>query len=240
MISYFHLPEVSTSDLKALERTFYARPDPFGGDRSAIEFGSLVDALLEDACRALHGLPFTGRVDYTWMSIRDEATGVVTHFTKQLWEKAIRMADLFVKDPVIKPLIRISMPQYVFRRTLTFDFDGTEYELRGRCMFDLYAKSQGIGLDYKQLAISTQKQLIESLDWFDYDMQAAFYMDLARIDYHWIAAGSKPKEKIFKYAIERDSVIYNRGREKWTRWAYYWIILVGNLNLPTNEIHTIS
>lgn len=214
-LDYYDLPEVSCSDLKNLDRAFNAKPDPWGGVRGAIEFGSLVDAILTEK----------HRLDYRWLSLQEHNKKTI-FYTQVIWDKAHRMADKILADEAVARLVGMSVPQYVFRRTLRFEYDGLELEIRARCKFDLFAKAQGVGSDFKMLAIKTQKALLESIDWFDYDMQAAYYMDLAGIDYFWILCGSKPTEKVFKYAIERDSDAYKRGRDKYARWAYYWITLI--------------
>jgi hypothetical protein len=214
-MNYFDLPEVSSSDLGALKRTYYGLPDNREGLEEVFNFGSLVDAMITER----------HRLDIATYGLRGD-DGFYIYYTPADWSHAHEMATGLMADPMIARLIPFCKPQYIFRRTLKFMYEGDEYSIRGRCKFDLIAKALSTGLDFKTTSCKTQKEFVASIDHFDYDKQAAFYMDLGRNDYQWIAAKSKVNGKIFKYAIERGDDTYKRGVQKYSLWSYRWVTLV--------------
>jgi hypothetical protein len=213
--NYFDLPEVSSSDLGALERLFYGRPDNRAELEEIFNFGSLVDAMLTE--REL--------LDYTSCSLRVPGK-LDIHYSPLVWRQAERLAGHLRKDPVVARMLPVMKGQYIFRRTLDFSYDGEEYKIRARCKFDLYTKLYQTGLDFKTTACKTKKEFVNAVDHFDWDKQGAWYMDLARIDYHWIVGVSKVTGEIFKHVIERGDATHKRGVEKYSVWAYRWLILI--------------
>lgn len=215
--SYFNLNAVSNSNLKELEKMFYVKPDNREGLQEIFNFGSLVDALLTEAWR----------VNWSTRELHLE-TGELVFFDVEAFELAKKLVALMKADRVISRLLDCMISQYVFMRTLTFEYEGTEHQIKARCKFDGFSKLFKIGVDYKGLSVTSEAQFLTAVDFFDYDQQAAWYMDLAGIDSHWIIAISKKNGKIFKLAIKRGDEIYLRGRAKYSKWAYRWIMLIEN------------
>lgn len=213
ILDYYQLPEVSSSDLGKLERLFYNRPDP--ALEQVFAFGSLVDALLTE--RKL--------LSFAALELR-ESSGKTIQFDYKTWQLAEKLADTLRRDSVISRLLDNSVGQYIFRRTLPFTYEGEDYKIRARCKFDLLSKPFGMGLDFKTTSCASEKEFISAISYFDYDKQAAWYMDLARIDRHWIVAGSKVNNKIFRFAVERGDETYTRGVAKYSRWAWRWNTLI--------------
>jgi hypothetical protein len=213
MINYYDLPEVSSSDLGALERMFYDRER---GDLEEIfNFGSLVDAMLTErellryeACALIQ----PGKMDILFSPI--------------VWRQAEKLADYLRKDPLVMLMLPHAKGQYIFRRTLCFQYEGDEYKIRARCKFDLLAKPFKVGLDFKTTSAKSLKEFVGAIEHFDWDRQAAWYMDLARINYHWIVGVSKKTGEVFKYVVERGDATHTRGVQKYSVWAYRWLILV--------------
>jgi len=214
-INYFDLPEVSSSDLGALKRTFYGLPDNRAELIKVFNFGSLVDAMLTERYLLYPVVMGLRTLD-----------GQMVYFTLEDWKLAERLAATLAEDPVIRRLLPMAVGQYIFRRTLDFIYEGEVYQIRGKCKFDLYARGIKTGLDFKTTAATTRAQFIESIDFLDYDKQAAYYMDLGRVDQYWIAGISKKNGKIFKVAIERGDATHKAGVAKYTVWARRWVMLI--------------
>jgi hypothetical protein len=214
-MNYFDLPEVSSSDLGALKREYYGLPDNREQLEEIFNFGSLVDAMLTER----------EKLDYLTLGLRQE-NGFYIYYTYDTWRRAEVLAEAARKDPVIGRMLDWMVGQYIFRRTLSFDYQGDEYKIRARCKFDLLAKKLLTGLDFKTTACTTQKQFEESIDFFDWDKQASYYMDISKNNYHWIVGISKKNDKIFKYAIERGDAMHKRGADKYSVWAYRWVTLI--------------
>lgn len=214
-MNYYQRPEVSNSDLTALARQYNAVPDNRAELEDIFNFGSLVDAMLTEDWRVDH---FRGQLH--------EEGGQIITYDPDTYAQAVRLADGCKKDPVIAAIIKQMVGQYVFIRSLGFTFEGEDLEIRARCKFDAYGKSLSMGADYKTTSCTSRKQFREAISFFHWDRQAAFYMDLARIERHWIIGVSKKTGEIFKHAIQRGDETYNVGRIKYSFWAYRWKILI--------------
>ena len=217
-MNYYELSSVSNSDLTELRRAYYGIEDPKGLER-VFAFGSLVDAMLSERSK-LNTLSRSLTDDY----------GVVIYFEIEVWRFAEKLAKELANDSKVLRLGDSLIGQYVFNRTLPFIYQGDEYSIRARCKFDGFSKRFATGLDYKTLSCTTQKQFVESIAHFSYDRAAAWYMDLARIDYFWIIGISKINGKVFKYAIERGSEMHLSGVNKYSRLAFNWVTLIDGFN----------
>lgn len=213
-MNYYELASVSNSDLSELRRAYYGIPDPQGLER-IFAFGSLVDAMRSETSK-LNPYSRTLTDDY----------GVVIFFELDVWRFAERLAKELETDPVVSRLADTMVGQYVFNRTLKFEYEGDEYSIRARCKYDGFSKQFATGLDYKTLGVKTYEQFKASIAHFDYDRAAAWYMDIARIDFFWIIGVSKINGKVFKYAIERGSELHTYGVQKYSRLAYGWVTLI--------------
>jgi len=178
-------------------------------------FGSLVDAMLSEEFR-INPLTLTLRQDI----------GPDIVYASDIFLQADRLADRCKKDPVIAEILKRMIGQYIFIRSLGFTYEGEDLALRARCKFDAYGKALAMGADYKTTACANLKQFREAISFFHWDRQAAFYMDLARIEMFWIIGISKVTGEIFKHAIRRGDAVYLAGRAKYSFWAYRWKLLV--------------
>lgn len=213
MVNYYQLPEVSSSDLGELERMFYDRPRP--DLEQVFAFGSLVDAMLTEQSKLK---------TLTLQLVEDG--GNVLHFSYETWRLASKLATILQRDPLVSCYLPGSIGQYIFRRTLSFTYNGEEQKIRGRCKFDLFNKAHKTGLDFKTTSCKTYKAFVACIEHFDWDKQAAWYMDLARIDYHWIIGISKSTSEVFKYAIKRGDATHTHGVAKYSLWAHRWNYLI--------------
>jgi hypothetical protein len=220
--NYYLLPAVSCSDLKSLLLAFYAVPDRREALQDTFNFGSLVDAMLTEP----------HKVDHKRKALIED-TGNVIYFDEVTFRSALKLAEAMRKDPIVAQLLAVSAGQYVFTRRLSFEYEGDIYEIPARCKYDLFSKPFRTGADFKTTACTTLKAFRESIDFFYYDMGAAWYMDLAKIDTFWIIAISKKNGQIFKHAIKRGDETYESGRRKYSLWAYRWLLFVDSFNLTT-------
>ena len=218
-MNYYELDAVSNSDLSEFRRVYYGYKEPQGLE-NVFAFGSLVDAMRTEK----------NKLNPYSRSLTDDY-GRVIYFEVDVWRFAERLAIEMGKDPTVALLSPHMVGQYVFVRTLQFIYEGDEYTIQGRCKFDGFAKMFSTGLDYKTLSCTTQKQFVESISHFDYDRAAAWYMDLARIDYFWIIGISKINMKLFKYAIQRGDAMHTLGVQKYSRLAFGWVTLIDGFKM---------
>ncbi len=219
-VSYFDLPEVSNSDLKALGKMIFGIEDNRESLEDILNFGSLVDAMLTETWRVTH-LTCTLHLE----------TGGVIQFTPEAFLLAKKLSAALKADRVVSMLVDTMIGQYVFAKTIGFKYQGEEFEIRGRCKFDGFNKKFKLGCDYKTTACTSYAQFKNSIDHFDYDQQGAWYMDLAGIDRHWIIGISKKNSQVFKYAIERGDETYLNGVRKYSRLAYLWKLLIEDFKI---------
>lgn len=215
MINYYTMSEVSNSDLKSLKKVLYGIGESKADLEKAYAFGSLVDAMLTEPHRCNHA--YRTMIDENFFT-------VIYDF--ETWEHAVRLVDGCRKDPLIAQLVKNMIGQYIFKRTLQFEHDGDIYNIKARCKFDGLNKVLKTSVDYKTTACTTRKQFIESIYHFDYDQQGSWYMDIARIDYHWIAGISKKSGEIFKFAMQRGDDTHKGGCAKYQFLAYKWVTLI--------------
>lgn len=211
-VDYYNLPFVSNSDLGSLRKEIYGIVEIENLDFH-YAFGSLVDAMLTEPQYIIDA----ARADYD--------------FTSEHLSMADKMVEYCLKDPLIPLMLKKAIGQYVYIRTMDFEHEGFEFKMKCRCKFDLLAKSMKMGLDFKTLNVETYNAFIASIDHFDYDRQAAYYMDLARLERFWIIGISKKNAEIFKLAITRGDKYYNSGRNKYMYWASRYHDMIYNLNI---------
>lgn len=217
---YFKREEVSNSDLKSLARAYRSETDPYGDNiQTAFNFGSLIDAM-RTAKHLLQG-----------NRLYNDDLVTFTELSSAELDKGYALNRFLDKDKLMNLFASTMIGQFVWIKQLTFDCDGEVYTLRTRCKFDHFTRrefwnSMKIGVDYKTTVATSQRAFEASIEFFDWDQGAAFYMDVARIDYFWLIGICKTKNEIFKFAIKRGDATYLRGRSKYTFWASRWSILL--------------
>lgn len=220
MNEYFLRPEVSNSELQSLRRAYYNVPDP--DLEQVFKFGNLVDALLTTPT-------LVSMVEGCYQLMDDDG---IIRFTRDETFLAYRMYKACLVDPVIREFIRHGSGQHVFTRDLLFTYEDAEYTIKARCKFDSIYPAIRTGVDYKTTSCTTRKAFIASIEHFNYDQQAAWYLDTAGTDRHWIIGISKKTKEIFKFAIQRGDETYQRGRSKYSFWSRVWLMLFENFILP--------
>jgi hypothetical protein len=139
-------------------------------------------------------------------------------------DKAIEMKETFMKDELCHKLFEFKdfRKEHEFYRFNFFD------GLDARCKMDGESRSLGYILEYKGLDASNRKTFLASIPHFDYDMAAAFYLDVSRYKSEIIVGVSKKKtSRLFKEVIDRNHPFYISGREKYLKWCNEYKLLLG-------------
>lgn len=208
---------VSNSELSLLERTLNLKPELEG---NFLAFGNLFDALITE--------PELIDMDNMLLTLSD---GTTVAFTESDMNKAQNMKRCAYQNQMVRSLF----PQLEFQKEIYIDqfliqSDIAEFHLPVRCKLDGYAEGMGLAVDLKSTSCTSLKQFICSMDTFDYDRQAAFYMDLANVDRFLFVAVSKVERKgmheVFLHAVQRGDEVYKSGLAKYQRLAYLYDMLV--------------
>lgn len=210
--TYYLRPEVSNSDLGMLAAYFMNKEQLYDIEQ-AYRFGNLIDAMITEPHRCDH---MRYRVDGE-------------QFTAQEWQTARLMLEAFRKDAFCSLLLKQSQGQKVFDRILQFDYSGVQFEIAARCKFDLWMPDLGYGADIKSTTCTTQKQFEDSIRFFHYHRQGAWYMDISGARKHlFIGISKKYPYKIFKVPITTDSLLYENGKAECSELAFkYWCLFEG-------------
>ena len=209
---YYQRDEISNSDLGWLEEQL--SPPQWKCDKSAAyKFGSLLDAI----CTEPH------RVNYFRYTVDD------VQYTKDEFDLAGKMMKSFLKDPLASAMLKMADTQCAMTKKMGFEWDGIEFTLNVRCKWDLYVKSMGFGGDLKSTTATTQKQFEAACNYFHYDRQRAFYMDIIGNDRDILIGVSKKNCEVFKLPITRGDAFYNSGKQKYSELAFKWWMFFNTL-----------
>ena len=211
--NYYGRSEVSNSDLTELKNLLHPRQQ-FGDREAAFRFGSLVDAIITEPERVNYYQLTLGAVRHTedefrhaqemYRSLRREARG------DAFLAKVLEMADT---------------QRCMVNRQQPFEYGGFAFTLDTRCKWDWLLAPFRFGADLNTTFASTQQELDEAVDFFDWDRSRAWYMDIARSERDFIYGISKKNCCVFKTFITRDDPTYLRGREKYEELAFrYWCL----------------
>ncbi len=206
---YYNLPEVSNSDLHEVMKIFYEEQQR-GDIEAAYRFGNLVDALITEPNRCNH--------------IKRTVDDV--QFTEDEWRIAYEMLKAFRADPIGQVYLKNSVGQKVFQHhNFEIEYQGFTFSVSARCKYDLFHKLAYHGGDIKSTVATTQKQFEESIRYFDYDQQRAWYMDLSGSSQDMLFGISKKNFQVFKFPIRRGDKTYVSGKEKYQAAAFrYWYL----------------
>jgi hypothetical protein len=198
--------------LSRLKSELYAREmyDP----TNAFRFGNLIDAMITEP----------KHVDFFQRTLGEY------QFTKDDFEKAERMKAAFYADKFCREIAEKAEAQKVMVKHREFDYDGFEFELDTRCKWDIWRPDWGWGGDIKSTSATTQAGFENAARHFDYDRQAAWYMDIAGSDLNVIIGISKVNFKVFKISINRQSRWYLDGFNKYNFLSFKWHLIYGQSN----------
>jgi len=215
---YYSRPEVSNSELSWLEK--YWLPQNIVVDlEAAYRFGSLLDAMITEP----------GQVNHFKYTVSGE------QFTREEFEKAASMKRAFFADPFCKNLAAQSEMQKVsVKKDWLINYEGFEFKLDVRCKWDFFRSDIDLSGDLKSTACTTQKAFEQSIIHFNYDRQAAFYMDIeSKSNFIFIGVSKEQPYKIFKVPVKRGGELYNSGKAKYQELAFRYWYLFGNLKMAS-------
>lgn len=210
---YYSRPEVSNSDLGALEK--YWLPQQLVLDlEAAFRFGSLLDAMITEPDQVNY-------FNYTVGGIQ---------FSKEEFAKAVDMKKVFFADPFCKSLAaQCEMQKVSVKPDFKIDCKGFSFRIAVRAKWDFFAPKIDLSGDLKTTSCTSQKQFEESIFHYNYDRQAAFYMDIENKSNFIFIGISKVNMKIFKVPVKRGDKIFTSGQDKYRELAFKYWYLFGDL-----------
>jgi hypothetical protein len=214
---YYGRQEISNSDLSELRKYFL--PSSVVYDlQQAYRFGNLVDALITEPWRC----------DHLRMRVDDE------QFTSEEWNKATKMLSVFRKHPLCAQMLKMASGQAVKSHPeFAINYEGIDFTLPVRAKYDLWMEKLKYGGDIKSTVCTSQNQFIDSLSYFDYDRQRAWYMDISGAEKDVLIGISKVNFQVFVVTIDRNHWIYKQGKEKYQELAFRWYYLFSDNILKT-------
>lgn len=211
---------VSNSDLNAL-RNALNLTEAIPNLQEHYAFGNLVDA----AALEKH------RIDGNTLAVESGGNLV---FEDHRIKTAEEMALAFHSQETLSFVFHNAKTQYCFfRNHFEVTHDGYTFTIRAKCKLDLYRRKL-IGGDLKSTACTSQGAFVDSIFHFNYDQQAAWYMDLSRLDRFMIIGLGKHKKRgkhnVFTYAVNRGDETYQGGKAKYSRLAYKYHFFINNFH----------
>ncbi len=208
MDTYYSRPEVSNSDLSALQKYLYPRGDNFD-PTEAYKFGTLIDCMITEP----------EKVNFLKYTCDGE------QYTREQFEQAKQMKRAFMGDDRCRMMYESATGQAVMSKEKQFENGNVTFSLPVRCKWDLWMPSFGWGGDIKSTTATTQKQFEEAVRHFDYDRQRAWYMNIAGSAQDVLIGISKVNFQVFKVPIRRGDELFKSGTEKYLELAFRWWIL---------------
>jgi hypothetical protein len=209
--SYFDLPQISNSDLSWLKSILQPPKVIFDTD-IVFAFGNLLDAIITEP----------NRIDFHKRML-DGVRYKKTDFTK-----AEKMCNSYLSDEYCRSLLKkATFQDIIIKENFEINFNGCIFTVDARCKWDLLIRNISLGADIKSTDAKTQIEFESAINYFDYDRQAAWYMDITNIDIMIIIGISKKNCKVFKVFISRDSELYKSGYDKYSYLAFKYKLLFG-------------
>lgn len=206
-MDYYSRPEVSNSTLTALKR--YFMPSGQWVDLlAAYRFGTLVDCFLTE----------TEKINYNTRRIGDYL------YNPEEFETAQEMKNKFLCDPLCRSIYDSSKTQVITVKRFAITYEGHTFIIEVRMKTDF--EQPLLITDYKTTACTTQHQFEQSIRYFGYDRQAAWYMDIKdQNNFLFIGQCKKKPYNIFKVPVQRGDAFYRSGREEYEFLAFrHWCL----------------
>lgn len=226
MDNYFSLKEyVSNSDLTALQFAIGERPEILGDKQAIYNFGSLIDAMITE--------PELVVPEHNAIV---NADGELISFDPAIYSKAMRMREDAMENSGLSLLLKnMSFQEIVKKKKFLIDSPTGLFSLPVRIKMDGCNRPIRTGWDLKTTAAKNQAAFRESLSFFEYDRQCAWYMDIAGLDRFWFTGiGKEPlrtgKHPIFMHAVERGDEFHQSGVKKYQRLAEIYHMCILSLN----------
>lgn len=192
-------------------------------------FGNLIDAMLTEEHKIVGN------------TLNEESSENAIEFSDYEMNKAKLMKFAADNDQTISLLNKTMEFQKVIKRDdFIINYNGYELVIPAKCKFDALGLKFKKAADYKSTAAKSSKQFIDSIYHFNYDRQAAWYMDLANVDQMIYIGISKSinkatkKHDIYKYVIKRGDETYLSGLKKYSFLAFHYYFMIHTLD--TNKL----
>jgi hypothetical protein len=223
--NYRAFPAVSNSDLGMLQK-YWLPEDRIIDLERAYAQGTLIDAMLTEP----------NRVNYFKLTVQGESYP----YTKDDFARAEKMKIAAQRDPFIAQIIKIAEFQKIsYNPAFEIEYDGLKFMLPMKCKWDAWVKSFDMSGDFKSTTCTTQQQAEAALEYFNYDRQAALYMDLGNKSQFMLMFISKVNFQVFKVAIKKGDALYKSGKAKYQKLAFEWWSLFHDIELqPKGIIYT--
>lgn len=213
--TYFALPYASNSGMKDADKLFSASNS--AGDwvpTKAFEFGSALDALL------------TNPVLTDTSMLTDDERQRLGPMRRSLYKD--EMMNLFFPINHGTPTPNDTQYQVVWvEKEFEVDLDGLKVIVPAKCKFDFWNPKFDFGSDLKTLACKDEASFESAFKFFQYPMQAAWYMDTSKTDRFLFFGVSKMNFRVFRKAIKRGDAIYKEGLALYTKYIKSWCKLNG-------------
>lgn len=179
------------------------------------------------------------RINYENKAFINDDGVSLTLFTSEVFDKTQRMRDAFFSDSFCTALLKKSIPQKEFYRTIEVNFQGYKFKQRFKGKLDLFNNPYSI--DIKSTVAGNQNAFIQAIILFIYYQQAAIYTDLSKSEGLFFIGVQKnckkyEKPKVYKYLIDKANKdgkgLYEMGRKRYSELAFYHKLLIQN-GLPT-------
>lgn len=198
-MNYFEHPFVSNSDLKQIVARANGKTQPDN-----------LQEIFDDGSLNHHALLEPHKAD-EWLKIQLLHPEADRRKSQAKYDRAKAMAATVLKDPFLQKLIM--MPD--FKREHEH-YKSNMFGLKGiKCKCDGESRSLSAIFEYKGLALTTDKQFGEALEFHDYDQSAFWYLNTTGYTYYPIVGVSKQyTDRLFKRLITRDHPLYQTGEIK--------------------------
>jgi len=203
---YFKLPYANNSGIKEAFKIMSGKDVPYDVENRSYTFGSALDAILTD--------PNTM-----------DTTGLTDDEVKLLYP----MCRSIERNSTYNALFRGNHSQRVWvDTTMPISFEGINTTIPGKCKYDWWYPRQDFGGDLKSTLTKTEEAFRKAAMWFEYHVQAAWYMDVTQTDRFVIIAVSKLNFEVFTMSFKRGDALYEQGKAKYQQYAAAWWKLNGH------------
>lgn len=202
---YFALPHASNSGIKAAYDLFVGGKEQYD-PTVAFAQGSAFDAIMTEM-----------------QELKQDGIDM---------QNILRMRKSTLNDDIYKKIFAGQSNQLVLTNSLAVQHDGIDIIIPAKCKYDLFNKKFQLGGDLKSTVATSYSSFHAAAKHFEYNRQAAWYMDIAQINRFIIIGVSKKNHRVFHINITRDSDAYIEGKELYSKYAMAWWKLHPEMTLP--------
>lgn len=234
-MSYFSYRDyVSNSELGDFAAFVADRPQLISPDQRAAIYnlGNLVEVII---------VPTPALRPHTRSLVLEDGNEIF--FDEDTWKKANEMAEVVLKNQILGKYLRSMKSQHaIFKENFRIDYNGQTIFIKAKCKFDGLNKDISMGADIKTTACSNMEAFVRAFYFFNYDRQAAWYMDIGKIDRMFYIGVGKHRNRhtheypVFIIAIERGDSMYMSGLQKYSHLAFQYYHTIYNLDFSNLKI----